>query len=425
MALNRDAATPEIASAANATGASRVALWVGVALVVLQFAGVALGRLVLPLANGRGGALASHLLSWDAAYYFRIAEIGYTWNPAAAARHYQNVAFFPLQALIDRLAMAVVGGSSAKALALVFTLALALASIIAFERLANMLLRPGDAAWATICFGLWPASSFYLMGYPTGLISLLVILALHDHLRGRFWRAGLWIGLGTAAAPTVVFVGAALGIHNLVNWLRQGARPRGLVRLAGWALLALSGILGFMLYQWIVLGDPFAFVEAQMAWGTAPPPLARLRALFDLQRYLQQPHSGLLELQRAAAALHDHVSGKAGFQFAMGLQRLVNFCAFICAIVALIAATRTLRGPLGVVAWAGWAVFLGYLWFIVSTAQNMLDTPRLLFPAVAIFVGLGLLLARAPAAARWAAIAVLGVVSFSEMAAAAAGYWVV
>lgn len=424
MELSRHADRSEPVAQLPQIEESRVALPVCAALIVIQCIGVALGRLVLPPTNGTGGTIASHLLSWDANYYLGIARIGYTWDPALAAHHYQNVAFFPLQAIIDRCAI-LLAGSSAKPVILVFTLMAGLASIIAFERLANMLLQPRQAALATICFGLWPASSFYLMGYPTGLISLFIILALQDHLAGRFWRSALWLGLGTAAAPTVVFVGAALGVHHLIRWLQAGAPPFGTFRLAGWALLALAGLLGFMLYQWIALGDPFAFTQAQIAWGTAPPPLARLLALLDLRRYLQQPHAGLVELHRATGELRHHVSGQAGFLFAMGLQRFVNFVALVTAFVALVAATVALRGPRAIAAWAGWTVFFGYLWFIVSTAQNVLDAPRLLFPAVALFAGLGVLLARMPVAARWAVIAVLGAVSLGEMAAAAAGYWVV
>lgn len=411
-------------STAGATGPSSIALPLCAALMALQFLGVALGRMVLPVTNASHGTVAAHLLSWDANYYFGIAKVGYVWDPALAAHHYQDVAFFPLQALIDRFAI-LFGGSSAKALILVFTLAAGLASIIAFERLANMLLRHREATLATICFGFWPASSFYLMGYPTGLISLFVILAFHDYLAGRFWRSGVWIGLGTAAAPTVVFVGAGVGIHSLARWLHAGAHARGIVRLAGWALLALSGVLGFMLYQWIALGDPLAFVHAQIAWGTAPAPLARIRALFDVPRYLQQPRAGLAEIHQAATMFQATVSGKAGFLLAMGVQRIVNFATFALALVALLVATASLRGRADVVSGAGWAVFLGYVWFILSTAQNMLATPRLLFPALAIFAGLGIILGRLPVSVRMLFVALLGILSVGEMAAAAAGYWVV
>lgn len=424
MELSRRADKQELFADTPEIGRSRVALPVCAALVIIQIAGVAMGRFILPPTNGTGGTIASHLLSWDANYYFGIASVGYSWHPALAAHHYQDVAFFPLQALIDRCAI-LLAGSSAKAVILVFTLAAGLTSIIAFERLANTLLQPRQAALATICFGLWPASSFYLMGYPTGLISLLIIMSIYDHLADRFWRSALWIGIGTAAAPTVVFVGAALGVHNLIRWLQAGARMQGIFRLAGWALLALAGILGFILYQWIMLGDPFAFIEAQAAWGTAPPPLSRAWALLELRRYLQQPHAGLVELLRATGELRRHVSGQAAFLFAMGLQRFVNFAALVTAFVTLLAATVTLRGPRMVVAWAGWTVFFGYLWFIVSTAQNAIGTPRLLFPAVVLFAGLGILLARMPVVVTWAIVVLLGTASLGEMAAAAAGYWVV
>lgn len=408
-------------------GRSKLAVTICAALLALQVAGTAIGRLVLPLAHPAShGSLASQLLSWDGAFYYSIAVSGYHWHPAVAAHHYQNVAFFPLQAIIDHLAI-LVAGTSAKALVLIFTLAAGCASIFAFDRLANTVLRPREAALATLCFGFWPASSFYLMGYPTGLISLFVIMAISDHITARFWRSGLWLGLGTATAPTVVFVGAVLGIHHAVRWLKDGVRPIGAIRLAGWALVALSGILAFMLYQWVALGNALAFVKAQIAWGTAPPPAARLQSLLHFGHYLQQPRAGLAEIRSAMVQLHHNVNGKHAFLFAMGLQRLVNFTAFVISVVALVCAAIRLRmrGRFTFVIWAGWAVFLGYLWFIVSTAQNMLDTPRLLLPAVATFLGLGVLLARTPKLASFAVILVFAAASVGEMAAVAAGYWVV
>ncbi|HUW80739.1 MAG TPA: hypothetical protein VMV54_07605, partial [Acidocella sp.] len=76
-----------------------------------------------------------------------------------------------------------------------------------------------------------------------------------------------------------------------------------------------------------------------------------------------------------------------------------------------------------VVAWAGWAVFAGYLWFIVATDQNMLDTPRLILPAIALFLGIGILFHRLPPFTRALIVAVFVVASFAEVAFAAAGFW--
>lgn len=402
--------------------AAGAALPASLVLVALQVAAMVAGRAWLPKPpGGHPTSLASRLLLWDGYHYFQIATGGYSWNPAAAGQR-QLIAFFPLQALIDRLFLP--AGEMAPVLILLATLGFGIAAIFAFEGLARRLLPARATTPAVLCFAFWPASSFQMMGYPTGLISLCVLVALTCHLDGRFRRSAIWLGAGTAAAPTVIFVGAALGSWHGLAWLRAGLGPRRLLALALWSLIALSGVLGFMLYQRIMFHDPLAFVKAQTAWGAAPAPLARLGRLADLQWYLQQPRAALAEIHRGRALLAAGAPWQGAHWIEMGAQRFVNVSAFVVVLVGLVAASMTLRGGARVVVWAGWTVLLGYLWFIVSTDQNMLEAPRLLSPAVAAFAGWGMLLARAPRWLAGAAIGLLVAVSVAEMAAAAAGYWV-
>src|SRR5262249_39973530 len=43
-------------------------------------------------------------------------------------------------------------------------------------------------------------------------------------------------------------------------------------------LVSLSGLMAFMVYQELVVGDPFAFVAAQESWGLRPPMDAQAEA---------------------------------------------------------------------------------------------------------------------------------------------------
>jgi len=396
-----------------------------VSLLVIQAAGVAIGRFMLPLDKSTPplGVMAQ-LLSWDGCWYNAIASSGYSWNPIASASQMQSIAFFPVQPLIDRAAIAL-GGSGALPLIVISSLLLGLASIVVFERLAREVISPHAIPTAVACYALWPASSFYLMGYPTGLISLCIIAALADHINGRVWRSAGWLGLGTAVAPTVVFVGMALGLAHALRWLQSGGRLTGLPRLVLWGLLALFGLLGFMFYQFLAFHDPFAFIEAQAAWGTAPSILDRALNLISLRHYFQQPYAGVKDIARGGTLLHgDQVRAGAAL-IAMGIQRLISFLAFLFVVTGLIGATFTLRGRARVIVAAGYIVFIGYLWSIFTTGQNLLDVPRLLFPAIAVFLGLGALIVQLPMAARLSLIGGLGLLSFVEAAFASVGFWVV
>ena len=178
-------------------GISRAAaLPIAAALATLQAMGVLVGRLWLPPANPlHSRNIFDQMLSWDGTWYYGIASGGYSWNPALS-HSFQSVAFFPLQALIDKAVLLLVTGQVATPVILFISFACGIASIFVFERLAR---KPiGDAApTATLLYALWPASSFYLMGYPTGLISICVISAIDAHIRSGFGH----LRYGSASVP--------------------------------------------------------------------------------------------------------------------------------------------------------------------------------------------------------------------------------
>jgi hypothetical protein len=399
-------------------------------LLAIIATGILTGYYLLPTGPSlMHGGIASRLLTWDGRHYYHIMRFGYTWNPVIGERlgQYQQIAFFPLQPLLDG-AMARVTGSQAPALMLLLSLSFGIASIFAFESLAASLLTPSAARWASLFYVIWPACSFFVMGYPTGLISLCIIAALADYTRGRIWRAALWCGIGTAAAPTVVFVVFALCLHRAWLWLRNDRRFAALPAMFAWGCLCVAGLLGFMLYQEIRFHDPLAFNRAQAAWGTAPPFARRLARLFRPGWYGQQMHAGLAEIGHGLKLWPDGVK-PALAKIEFGVQRLINSLTGAVALLGIVAATIALRRSTPAIVIAAWTVLAGYLWFIVSTDQNMLAVPRLLAPAIAIFLGLGWLAGRSPgrvASLFGAGLAIiLTIVSIAEVAFAVSGYWVV
>ncbi|MBU6419331.1 MAG: hypothetical protein KGQ79_06335 [Proteobacteria bacterium] len=390
------------------------------ALLSAQVIGILAGQALLP--QHSHGPLAQRLLCWDARYYFSIMQQGYVWVPADA-RHTQNIAFFPAQALLNWVG-ALFAGRTSPLPPLFFSFIFGAASIFAFHALARGLLPPRAAVFATALFAFWPATSFFIMGYPTGLISLCVISALGAHLRRQYWRSALWCGLGSAAAPTVVFVVAALCLVRGVALLRQGVTLQQALNLAAWALLCVSGLLAFMLYQQWRFHDALAFIHAQVAWGTAPPFIQRLRRLLNWHWYAQQAHTGWQQIAQGLALWwHGQaLPGMTAIEF--GIQRWINSLSMIVAVTGLAAASAWLWRRAFIVPLAGWFVLAGYAWFIFSTNQNMIDVPRLLYPGIALFLGLGWLAGRLP----FFGYAMLGLSLLAtglEAAFAAGGYWVV
>ncbi|MDE2240286.1 MAG: hypothetical protein KGJ73_10240, partial [Rhodospirillales bacterium] len=339
-------------------------------LLAAQAAGILAGQAFLP--QNSHGPLAERLLSWDGRYYFGIAQQGYDWVPANL-HETQNIAFFPAQALLDRLG-ALFATPNNPIPALLMSLGFGAASVFAFYNLARRVLAAREAGIATALFAFWPASSFFLMGYPTGLISLCVIGALGAHLSGRHWRSALWCGLGSAAAPTVIFVVAALYLLRFIALLRQGVTLRRILVLAAWALLCVSGLLAFMLYQQFRFHDALAFNAAQSAWGTAPAFGQRLYRLVDWHWYIQQADAGWHEMAHGLALLHQgrRLPGMTAIEF--GIQRWINSLAMAVAVLGLLA-SLALRRRAVILPLSGFCVLAGYAWFILSTNQNMLCVP--------------------------------------------------
>jgi len=421
---------PPVPGWSGTAGMSRFASAMSGVLLLLVLAGILIGVTLLPHGNSlMHGGIASRLLTWDGRRYYHIMRFGYTWDPVLGTQpgHFQQIAFFPLQPLLEG-AVARITGSDAPILMILLSLGFGIASIFAFAHLAALLFEPRAARWATLLYVLWPACSFFVMGYPTGLIALCIVMALAASLQDRVWRAALWCGIGTAAAPTVVFVVFALGLHRAWQWLHRRDRIAALPGLIAWGVLCIAGLLGFMLYQELRFHDPLAFNRAQSAWGTAPPFFRRLARLFRPDWYTAQGVAGLAEI-RQGLGLWSHGVQPALVAIQFGVQRLINSFSFVLALIGIIAATIALHRRAPVVVLAAWSVLAGYLWFIVATDQNMLAVPRLLAPAIGIFLGLGWLAGGGTGRIGPALGGVLAVgltlLSIAEIAFAVSGYWVV
>lgn len=385
--------------------------------------GIALGSILPPGNFEYGPGLARHLLAADGVWYRDIAEHGYQWNPAVGTLQgrYQNVGFFPLYPLIERALMVLLGSRSWLA-----TIApgaiFGIWSIFAFDRLARRILPDDHAALrATALYAFWPAACFYFMGYPTGLINLCVIEAIAAYLDKNYTKASLWCGLGTAAAPTMVFVAAGLCFDRGCAWLRHDLAPRRIPSLIGFGLLSVWGLCLFMAYLDWRFGNPTVFVDAQQAW--APSESASVHViLMVLPVWYGIPAYQMVML------VWKIVSGPSiGYHYTLELlnavfQKNIDVLAVALGIFVLFRVRKS--QPLQAVWLTGFAVLLGYLWFTATTALSFVSGIRLLFPLLMMFIGLGAVrfkFRRGPVLL----IAVFLVLACCELALVRAGYIVI
>jgi len=378
-------------------------------------AGLSLGPFLPhgPFTHGPG--LAGQIINMDGIEYRSIATTGYQWNPSIGGvfPHGQNMAFFPafplLLAAIGRIV------PLTNTIIAVTGLVFGLFANAAFARLAAILLPAPQARTATLCFAAWPAIVFLVMGYPAGLIDLCVFTALRHHIQRRPLRAALWCGLGTAAAPQVVFIAAAFCLDLCRIWLTN--RPTGRAALNNLALGALSvwGLLAFMLYQTITFKSPFAFLVAQRGFAQMPPFIPHLLRMVSLSWYAlpfsftRLAFTQLIQHQAAPVHLREN--------FVVAAQLLLSVAATFLTAAGVVHAIRKKFPP--VIPLAAATLLAGYLWFVATGTFLWLCGPRMLQPAAALF----LLIGATPRPT--ATITALAVLSFAASAVIAAGYGII
>lgn len=355
---------------------------------------------------------------FDAVWYQRIAADAYLWDPANPALK-QDVAFFPLWPIVLRLVSFCVGSpEAARWCDIGLAAAFGFASICAFHRLALRLLPRPEAAAATWLFALYPGASFLLLSYPTGLMNLLCILSLLAAMDRRFWAAAACAGAVTASGPLGLGTAMAVWLWAAIAQMRSlrqgGTSPaRLIVVLAALGVLTISGLLGFLLWQYVRFGDEFAFITAQGAWAVPLPWLARLpRAAFQLL-ILPDFAVGFAYLIHAA-----HAASLVGLQ--AELEKGLQNAALGLALLMLLASWRKLPR----VVWLQGAFTLAlFIWFH-STSRPGNSTLRLTYCVMTSFLGLAWVLRDRPRlrlAIIAASAAMLGCAAFLS----AAGYHVV
>lgn len=189
---------------------------------------------------------------WDAWHYQQIAQAGYS---AAGV----TKAFYPLYPWTIRVVAFVVDNQFAAAL-VVSGIALIVA-VILFRRLAQID-YPASVALRSVWFLLiFPTAYFLHTSYTESLFLALALGCIFAARRDKWWLAGVlgafcWMTRATGAVlvPTLAVEAAQQ------YWVR---------RRWDWRWLAIAIVpLGFVVYlliNWHVSGDPFAFLKTRKA----------------------------------------------------------------------------------------------------------------------------------------------------------------
>lgn len=198
---------------------------------------------------------------WDALHYVNLAELGYS-GYMEDGKHLFLV-FFPLYPWLMRLVSALTGNTMAAGLLISF-LCYAGGCVYLYKLTAWELGRRA-ARRAVLFLSVFP-HAFFFGGIMTESLFLLTTAAGLWYIRRHRWRLAGAIGILAAMTRMhgILLVGAAAAelVENRggFDWKEIGRRLPAL-------LLPVLGTLVYLLLNWRVAGDPFAFTVMQEHWS--------------------------------------------------------------------------------------------------------------------------------------------------------------
>ena len=314
--------------------------------------------------GGLGDVLLSPLARWDAVWYLRIADDGYTGGA--------DTAFFPLYPLLVRALVFPFASEGALLVsAYVVSLGCFAGALWLLQRLVALELgRP--VAHATVWLvALFPAALYFGAPYSESLFLLVSVGAFYAARTGRWAWAGTLAALATATRSA----GVVLVVPLALMWLESRPRPRrGVLAIA----LAPLGLAAYALYLGVEHGDALAFVDAQEVWHRdfAGPFVGVWDGAVAAWDGIRQLASGSRETVYFEAA--------AGDPFRVAAINVLLFGFLVFAVVAAVGALRRLPRAYGAYAVAALALPLSY----PVGPQPLMSLPRFLSVLFPLFVWL-------------------------------------
>lgn len=196
------------------------------------------------------------LVRWDSDFYLKIAEGGYG-SPLFPA-------FYPLYPFLVRVLHGV--GIPVAYGGVVVSWVAALVAVGYLRQLAVDHFGDDLRARRAVTLFLFAPGAFFLAAvYTEALFCALAFAAFLHARRGQWFRACLFLGFLTATR----LPGTVVCIAVLVEHLSQrGFSLRRLDRSVLWFLLAPLGLVSYVVYCAVVLGDPLAMLHAyDVGWA--------------------------------------------------------------------------------------------------------------------------------------------------------------
>lgn len=192
-----------------------------------------------------GRVFNSWAYNWDSVHYLHIAQHGYD--------TYIYHAFFPLWPIVLRVVL--LSGFPPPLAVFLLTTLLGLVIFYLFYRLAEILFGEKKAKYALILFCVFPSTFFLNAGYTEGLYLALALWSFYLIERKKYLLASIF---GSLAGVT-----RFVGISMAPSFMGLNV---SVVKKAGYLLMFLTGFVMHMMFLFIKIHDPFAYLTANLAW---------------------------------------------------------------------------------------------------------------------------------------------------------------
>ncbi len=217
-------------------------------------------RITKKLQPGKG--FLELINQWDSVWYIGIIKNGYMLTPLtgpAGMVGQADWAFFPLLPIFAKVFC--LFGFSPELSGIIVNQIAFLLCIWGFYLILLDYVSHTQALFGVFIFAISPFNIFVSAAYSDTLFMLFSLLAFYNLKKGNYWLAAFY---GAFLSATRFF-----GIIYLVVYLYDAffvTRRRNFALILQ-CLLISSGLLVFMLYLYLHIGDPLAFYHIQKAWG--------------------------------------------------------------------------------------------------------------------------------------------------------------
>jgi hypothetical protein len=206
------------------------------------------------------------MCKWDCQWYLTIIHNGYDLVPRSTPKLWKglaNWAFFPLYPYvvkilsgITRLSPVVVG--------VVLNQFIVLLALMVFYRYLKLFVDELNSRFGVVLLAFSPFSVYFSSLYTEALFLLLSLLSFYYMRTNRLILSAICGGFLSATRPIGVMFSLPFFAHQIRH---TKLNPKNLLRIMLLSLISISGLLLFMYYLQIHVGDFLAFQHIQKGWG--------------------------------------------------------------------------------------------------------------------------------------------------------------